>query len=366
MPMFKLEVVTAAETKTHVLNFGSLKSKPIEAIEYVTQDIGSDNGYIKTRDGFCGTWTKSSSQAFHTPGVTNGYSGTITSDLTLDVHVYEGPTAIDPSFVVYNITSGTSTSFPVELQVYLDNGTVDGQLDTQDEFVQTNIEHSVNEGPFTTYLPANNDVLVIAKTDAGCIDQIAFAENPMSEVITLPIKLLSLQGGLNNNETVITWSVAENESGQYFQVEKSLDGKTFVAAGMIFNTIKKGNESYLYRETKTSYDYYRLKVLNKDQTIAYSKIVVVRSNSAISNGEIRLTQNPVQSAVHFNYESSMNTISNISIYTITGTRLFTSKAAMHQGMNSYSLDISNKLASGTYILELQTGNQRSTAKFIKQ
>jgi hypothetical protein len=188
----------------------------------------------------------------------------------------------------------------------------------------------------------------------------------MSEVITLPIKLLSLQGGLNNNETVITWSVAENESGQYFQVEKSLDGKTFVAAGMIFNSTKKGNESYSYRETKTSYDYYRLKVLNKDQTIAYSKIVVVRSNGGISNGELRLTQNPVQSAVHFNYESSMNTISNISIYTITGTRLFTSKAAMHQGMNSYSLDISNKLASGTYILELQTGNQRSTAKFIKQ
>ena len=61
MPMFKLEVVTASNTHTHVLNFGSLKNKPIESIEYVTQDIGSDNGYIKTRDGFCGTWTKSSS-----------------------------------------------------------------------------------------------------------------------------------------------------------------------------------------------------------------------------------------------------------------------------------------------------------------
>jgi hypothetical protein len=366
MPLFKLEVVTAAETKTHILNFGSLKNKPIEAIEYVTQDIGSDNGYIKTRDGFCGTWTKSSSTAFHTPGSTNGYNDNAAADLTLDVHVYEGPTAIDPSFVVYNITSGTSTSFPVELQVYLDNGTVAGQLDMQDEFVEINIEHSVNEGPYTTYLPSNHDVLIIAKTDAGCIDQIAFAKNPMSEAISLPIKLLSLQGGLSNNETVINWSVAENESGQYFQVEKSLDGKSFIAAGIVFNTTKKGNELYTYREAKTHYDYYRIKVLNKDQTIAYSKIVVVKNSAGNANEELRLLQNPVQSSVNFSYNSPLNTISSISIYTITGTRLFTSKVAMHQGMNSYSLDISNKLASGTYILELQTGNQRTTTKFIKQ
>ena len=366
MAMFKLEVVTAATTQTHVLNFGSLKNKPIEAIEYVTQDIGSDNGYIKTRDGFCGTWTKSSSTAFHTPGSTNGYNDDAAADLTLDVHVYEGPTAIDPSFVVYNITSGTSTSFPVELQVYLDNGTVAGQLDMQDEFVEINIEHSVNEGPYTTYLPANRDVLIIAKTDAGCIDQIAFANNPMAEAISLPIKLLSLQGGLSNNETVINWSVAENESGQYFQVEKSLDGKNFIAAGMVFNTAKKGNELYTYRETKTQYDYYRLKVLNKDQTIAYSKIVVVKNNAGNAVEEMRLLQNPVQSSLNFSYNSTLNTITNISIYTITGTRLFTSKAAMHQGMNSYSLDISNKLSSGTYILELKTGNQRTTTKFIKQ
>ena len=187
MPMFKLEVVTASNTHTHVLNFGSLKNKPIESIEYVTQDIGSDNGYIKTRDGFCGTWTKSSSQTFHTPGITNGYSGGTSATLTLDTHVFEGPTTNDPSFVVYNITSGSSFNFPVELQVYIDNGTVPGQLDTEDEFVEANIEHSVNEGPFTTYLPSDEDVLVIAKTDAGCIDQIGFAENPLAEVILLPV-----------------------------------------------------------------------------------------------------------------------------------------------------------------------------------
>ena len=364
MPAFKLEIVTAAATTTTTLNFNSLKNK---TVEYVTQDIGTDNGFMKTRDGFCGTWTKSSSTAFHTPQVTNGSSGTPDlGSLTLDVHLYNGPTLTDPSFIVYNITAGPTDAFPVELQVYLDNGNIEGVLDSQDEFVTLEEEKTLKDGPFTTYLPQHEDVLIIAKTDAGCIDQIAFAENPMSEVIALPIKLLSLQGGLNNNEIVINWSVAENESGHYFQVEKSLDGKNFIAAGMIFNTAKKGNESYSYKEAKSNYEYYRLKVFNKDQTIAYSKIIVIKTTVGNTTENMRLLQNPVQSTVNFNYESSINTIANINIYTITGTRLFTTKAAIHKGSNAYSLDISNKLSGGTYILELQTGNQKTTTKFIKQ
>ena len=365
MPMFKLEVVTASNTQTHVLNFGSLKNKPIESIEYVTQDIGSDNGYIKTRDGFCGTWTKSSSQAFHTPGITNGYSGGTSATLTLDTHVFEGPTANDPSFVVYNITSGSSFNFPVELQVYIDNGTVPGQLDTQDEFVEANIEHSVNEGPFTTYLPSNKDVLVIAKTDAGCIDQIGFAENPLAEVILLPVKFLSLQGSIVNNNAVITWSVAENESGNYFQVEKSTDGKNFVAAGTISNTNKTGNETYSYKEVKDNYDYYRLMVFNKDKSIAYSKIILLKTNTEKATPDIQLLQNPVISSLKLNYQSSANQVNSLSVYTINGVRLFAKTVSMHKGFNTVSIDLNN-ITQGTYILELTSGNQRSSTKFFKQ
>ena len=366
MPLFKLEVVTATETKTHVLNFGSLKNKPIQSIEYVTQDIGSDNGYIKTLDGFCGTWTKSSATTFHTPGTTNGYGDTPTPDLTLETHVYEGPTASDPSFVVYDITSSNTTSFPVELQVYLDNGSVQGVLDTEDEFVEINTENLINDGPFTTYLPQDQNVLIVAKTDAGCIDQIVFANNPMSEGITLPIKLLSLQGSIVNNETVIQWSVSENESGTYFQIEKSIDGKNFISTGIVFNTAKVGNESYQYSEQKSQYTYYRIKGFNKDKSIAYSKILLLKPSFQQNPLLLQLLQNPVTGPVNFHLQSAQAGLSTISIYTITGTRLFTIKAAMHQGLNTVSLNAGVIIAAGTYILELSINNQRSTTKFIKQ
>lgn len=363
MPVFKLETVTAADTKTSTINFNSLKNK---TIEYVTQDIGSDNGFMKTRDGFCGTWTKSSSTAFHTPQATNGSSNTgDNSTLTLDVHLYNGATIADPSFVVYNITAGSTGAFPVELQVYLDNGSIPGGLDSQDEFVKVEEEQTVTDGPFTTYLPSHKDVLIIAKTDAGCIDQIAFAENPLAGIILLPVKFLSLQGSLSNN-AVITWSVAENESGKNFQVEKSFDGKNFEPAGVVLNTTKTGSESYSYKEPKGNYSYYRIKVENKDHSIGYSKIILLNTNAENTIGTIQLLQNPVVSALKFKYQSPGNQINTVNIYTITGTRLFTTKVPTHKGYNTFSFDLNSNMAQGTYILELISGTQRFSAKFLNQ
>jgi hypothetical protein len=225
MPMFKLEVVTASTTQTHVLNFGALKNKPIESIEYVTQDIGSDNGYIKTKDGFCGTWTKSSSTAYHTPGTTNSSSNvTVPGVLTVNVIIQNGATTSDPAIVTYDVTAGSSDIFPVELQLYIDNGLIPEQLDSQDQFLELNEEKNVSDGPFTATISGMQSVLVVAKTDAGCIDQIAYAKNIFSEFIVLPIQLVRIQGSVQNNDAVIEWTVAENELGNYIEVEKSYDG----------------------------------------------------------------------------------------------------------------------------------------------
>jgi hypothetical protein len=165
---------------------------------------------------------------------------------------------------------------------------------------------------------------------------------------------------------VISWSVAENESGNYFQIEKSLDGKNFIATGITFNTTKTGNESYSYKEAKNNYSYYRLKVFNKDQSVAYSKIILIKNDSDKTSQSLRLLQNPVQSSLNFSYQSFSNDIGVISIYTISGTRLSTTKSLIHQGANSFSIELNNKLTNGMYVLEITSGNQRSTTKFLKQ
>jgi hypothetical protein len=362
MPVFKLEIVTAAQTKTSTISFNSFKSKPIE---YVTQDIGNDNGFIKTRDGYCGTWTKSSADAFHTPGVTNSTSGAApTGSLTIDAHLYNGANLSDPSFAVYNITAGEGIQFPVELQVYMDNGTTPGILDMNDQFVAINTENSLSDGAFTTTLPSKNNILIIAKTNAGCIDQIVYLNNPMAESITLPIKLLSFQGNTSNNNNVLNWVVDDNETGVYFEIQRSVDGKNFKSTGFVSTTGKKGQEQYSFSETADqSIVYYRLKVRNKNESIAYSSILVMRSSIAAGNS-LRILQNPVEHTLNVSHQSSKEESVAITVYNTLGVAIMKTKVIMHAGQNTLSFD-ATRMAKGSYILEVVSNTNRSTARFIK-
>jgi hypothetical protein len=365
MPMFKLDVVTASNTQTHILNFGALKNKPIESIEYVTQDIGSDNGYIKTKDGFCGTWTKSSSTAYHTPGTTNSsLNVTVPGVLTVSVVIQNGTTTADPALVTYNVAAGPADVFPVQLQLYIDNGLIPEQLDSQDQFIELNEEKNVSDGPFTATIPGTQSVLVVVRTDAGCIDQIAYAKNIFSEFIILPVQLVRIQGSIQNNNAVIEWTVAENESGNYFEIEKSYDGKTFTSAGIVASTTKPGNESYRFNEPAGSQSYYRVKVIGKNKSLSYSKILVVKQKDGASLNKINLLQNPVSSVLSFTYQSAIDNTSMLTIYNTNGVPVHTGKLTMHKGLNTISLNVNNKIAAGTYLLEI-ANTERSVVRFIK-
>ncbi|MES2882986.1 MAG: hypothetical protein V4676_12625, partial [Bacteroidota bacterium] len=83
--------------------------------EFVIQDIGSDNGYIRLRDGYCGTWTKSSSQVNHTPGITNSSDATI-PDPTVSVQsaIVRG-NAVSGSTFNYDVVGAAAIEFPVTL-----------------------------------------------------------------------------------------------------------------------------------------------------------------------------------------------------------------------------------------------------------
>jgi cobyric acid synthase len=93
---------------------------------------------------------------------------------------------------------------------------------------------------------------------------------------------------------------------------------------------------------------------------------LIKNDDSKTIQSLRLLQNPVQSSLNFSYQSSSNDIGVISIYTISGTRLSTIKSIIHQGANSFSIELNNKLTNGMYILEITSGYQRSTTKFLKQ
>lgn len=96
-----------------------------------------------------------------------------------------------------------------------------------------------------------------------------------SVTVTTPVAIItSFNYSVTGNKVMLNWSVTANQAADQFMVEKSIDGKNFVMAALVFGTDKPDTDSYMFYEKHTKAKVsYRIKLVNKDQTIVYSDII---------------------------------------------------------------------------------------------
>jgi len=95
----------------------------------------------------------------------------------------------------------------------------------------------------------------------------------------LPVKLVSFEGRRTDDQrTRLDWKVAEQENIEAYQIEYSLNGKSFAKIGRIkANTLT--NTDYTYSDSLShagNRAYYRLKIIEADGKMATSRIISVR------------------------------------------------------------------------------------------
>jgi len=183
----------------------------------------------------------------------------------------------------------------------------------------------------------------------------------------LPVKMISYSGNLVNKKAELKWTVDENETGNYFEIQKSSNGREFSTVGMLFTTQKSGRENYNFTEsaTLTQAAYFRLKVVNKDNSITYTKTVYLKPEGLAKSNELTLLQNPVQSALAFNYTTQAEGIATVNIYNSVGARVQTFRISVSKGINSVQQALSTGMTPGMYILEVINGTEKQVSKFNK-
>lgn len=330
--------------------------------EFVIQDAGSDNGFMRTRDGICGVWDKSSANVYHTPKSSNGVATGATGEISV-MHTVNPGNATNGSEVSYDVVGAPAYVFPVTLSVYLDNGTVPGQLDAYDTYIESNTEYTLSDGGFTTtFFPHDQDVMIVVNSAVGCIDKILFTPNAG----LLPLQLLGFDAVAKNNRAELKWTVDINESGQQFIVERSNDGRNFENIATLAATHRTGKEQYTYLEANGLQEksYYRLKIIDKNKKLIYSPIIMMRKGN--TENELLLLQNPVAQTLRLNYLSSESGLVAINIYSMAGAKVFTMNKPVQKGDNSISFPIGNGVRPGMYVIELVSAQERVQAKFMKQ
>lgn len=160
----------------------------------------------------------------------------------------------------------------------------------------------------------------------------------------LPVELLSFEANKLSSERIeVNWSTSSEFNVSHFEVERSYDGLYFEKVGERSATNTKELKHYQLFDTRENGAlvlYYRLRMIDLDQTVEYSKTISLFFNE---NGKCIVFPNPTSERLSVH---STSKVEKVEIFDVLGRLTFTSK-------ENKSINIAS-LSGGKYFVHVQT------------
>lgn len=191
-----------------------------------------------------------------------------------------------------------------------------------------------------------------AYDNGGNLSNTATYVIPVIPPIVLPVKLLSFTGKPDGSHSLLSWETSQEINSDYFNIERSNDATSFIRIG----TVKAAGNSSVSRQygfTDMSPDngvnYYRLKMVDKDGSVAYSNIVVIRFSHKPG---IHVWPNPFTSKVHVAIHAENNRGISVRIIDASGKAVLVTGKTLTAGNNQFMVSGLDGLQPGMYIMEI--------------
>lgn len=182
----------------------------------------------------------------------------------------------------------------------------------------------------------------------------------------LPVTLLSFQVKKQENSALLSWKTTEQTNASHFEVQRSTDAKSFATIKNI--PVKgegKSTENYSYDDYLTSILaprlYYRLKMVDKDGTFAYSQlrtILIQESKTSL----ITAYPNPFRETLQVTLGNSSNEEVFVTITSTNGVPIFARKLTAKNGI--VSIPSLKAMKAGVYLLTIHTLSESKTLKVV--
>lgn len=161
----------------------------------------------------------------------------------------------------------------------------------------------------------------------------------------------------------MTWKVENEKNVVRYDIESSTDGIHFTQAGQV---LAAGRDSYSYSDPTqypASIVYYRLKTVDRDGAISYSRIVIIKEET--EDYSLTAMPNPFTSTFKLVLNSPVQGVATLSLFGMDGRKLLQDRRNMEKGKNKIEIKESHKLSVGTYLLQLRIGNRIESIKVVK-
>lgn len=185
----------------------------------------------------------------------------------------------------------------------------------------------------------------------------------------LPFNLDSFAATPADCHAVINWTTSNESSISSFVAEQSFDNVYFMPIGSVNATGYNGIFHYNINATQASgKSYYRLKIINKDGSVSYSKALECL-NTCKDPEYMKVYPNPVTSydRLFVKFGTTYRGNTTIRIFNAIGQKILEDHFIVSNADNLVPVEV-RRFASGTYFISLLTEKGKligSAQKFIK-
>ncbi|MEO6723006.1 MAG: SBBP repeat-containing protein, partial [Ferruginibacter sp.] len=180
----------------------------------------------------------------------------------------------------------------------------------------------------------------------------------------LPLTLLNFSATAAANGTLLKWQTSQEINTKHFEVEWSNDGQqynkinTVAAAGNSTQTIYY---TYTHDQPLAGINYYRLKMIDKDNQYKYSPIVTITIND--HQAAVSVFPNPVTDVLQIKIAAEKNEKLTLKLLNAEGKVVASKIFTLVKGSNRLSWNLPN-LATGNYFIS-STSKQFETIKITR-
>jgi len=178
----------------------------------------------------------------------------------------------------------------------------------------------------------------------------------------LPLMNLKFKGSLQDNKSVLQWTMTGDEGVANYEVEFSDNGSSFSTTGKVAG---KGNafvsNNYTFTDVEHTFNnirYYRLKVVQKGGNINYSGVIRLNADDL----EVEAVPNPFDRDINVQIRLKTAEQVRIRLVDFAGREVYNTTEQLGIGTHSVSVRIPAGLSKGMYMLDVRAGTEQLLQK----
>lgn len=190
----------------------------------------------------------------------------------------------------------------------------------------------------------------------------------------LPVSIINFSAKKDGRKAILKWTTSSEKNSAMFVIERSFDAKTFVTIG---TTKAIGNSSaltnYTYNDITPALNqtnYYRLKMVDKDGSFAYSAIQIVNYLDGLTANTQLVTKVypvPAKNQISASFGNELKGNVTFNILDVMGNEIMAEQVVNADLQNEVNINLPASLTSGIYFITFtdEYGNAQRV-KFTKE